>query len=151
MLVPSPADVSAIRCNLTVLVSRVLTKYIKVLQKKQRSGSAHIPHLYSAEMAQRSDTSVLDVLHKCETNRGDMIDIMREMMGYLGNSDIKCLSVGDLLTKERQDGAIRYVMCGNTPHRRLEMLIPCIADWHCLLNFVQVSTYNCSTNMLVKM
>ncbi len=69
-----------------------------------------------------------------------MIDIMREMMVYLGDSTDKRLSIGDLLTKERQDGAKRHVICGNTPARRLELLVPCVADWHCLLNFLIVST-----------
>ena len=136
---PSPADVSAIRINLTVLVSRILTKYIKVLQSQKRSVTAHIPHVHSAEMAQRSDIVVLDVLHKCKTIRGDMIDIMREMMEYLGDCEVKRLSMGDLVTKERQESAKRHVICGNTPFLRLEMLVPCVADWHCLLNFLEVS------------
>lgn len=139
---PSPAEVAAIRMNLVVLVERVLTKYIKVLHNKRRFVTAHIKHTYSKEMAQRSEIVVADVLHKCEkceTKRSDMIDIMREMMGYLGDSAEKRLSVGDLLTKERQYGAKRHVICGNTPARRLEMLVPCVADWHCLLNFLLVS------------
>ena len=77
--------------------------------------TAHIPHIHSAEMAQCSDIVVLDVLHKCETIRGDMIDIISEMMEYLGDCDMKRLSMGDLVTKERQDSAKRHVICGNTP------------------------------------
>jgi len=69
-------------------------------------------------MAQKSDVVVLDVLHKCETKTTDMIDIMREMMSYVGESTVKHLSFGDLLTKERQDGSKRHVMCSNKPAGR---------------------------------
>ncbi len=137
---PTPAEVAAIRANLVILAARCLTKYIKVLHNQNRRVPAHIAHVHSKEMAQRSEIVVADVLHKCETKRSDMIDIMREMMGYLGDSTDKRLSSGDLLTKERQDGAKRHVICGNTPARRLDMLVPCVADWHCLLNFLLVSS-----------
>ncbi len=89
---PSPAKVSAIRMNLIVLV---LTKYIKALQNQNRFVTAHIPHVYSKEMAQPSEIVVADVLHKCETKRSDMIDMMREMMGYLGDSTEKRLRLAD--------------------------------------------------------
>lgn len=94
-------------------------------------------------MAKKSEVVVADVLHKCETIRAEMIDIMREMMTYLQDSPIRCLSVGDQLTKERQDASKRHVMCSNTPAGRLEMLEPCIADWHGLMTFPLVSTKKC--------
>ena len=142
---PSRADVDALKSNLCVIVSRVLTEYIRVLKPQKRRVVAHIEHAHSKEMKERSETVVLDVLHKCETKRTDMIDIMREMMSYLGESPVRRLSMGDLVTKERQDGSKRHVTCSNTPAGRLDHLEPCVADWHCLMNFLMVNTLALST------
>ena len=137
---PNQADVDALRSNLQVIVSRVLADYIGVFKPQKRRVVAHIQHAHSKEMKEKSGVEVLDVLHKCETKTTDMIDIMREMISYLGDSANTRLSVGDLLTKERQDGSKRHVICSNTPSGRLDHLEPCIADWHCLLNFLMVWT-----------
>ncbi len=102
---------------------------------------AHIQHPHSKEKS-----GVVDVLHKCETKTTDMIDIMRDMISYLGDSSNRLLSMGDLLTKERQDGSKRHVICSNTTSGRLDHLEPCVADWHCLLNLLMV----CDMYMYIK-
>ena len=43
------------------------------------------------------------------------------------------------LTCERQVGAQRHVMCGNTSRDRLEILEPVVEDWHCLVCLIGVS------------
>ncbi len=73
---PNESDVRAIKSNLMVLASRVLCEYMKVFKPQQGSVVKHIPHPHSAEMAKKSDVIVCDVLHKNETKRVDMIDIM---------------------------------------------------------------------------
>lgn len=70
---PSPTDVSAIRLN---LVSKELTKYIKVLQGQYRSVMPYILYMHSTVMAQQSEIAVLNVLYMYETICIDMIDII---------------------------------------------------------------------------
>ncbi len=73
---PNESDVRAIKSNLVVLTSRVLCEHIKMFKRQKGSVVKHIPHPHSAEMATKSDVVVCDVLHKNETKRVDMIDIM---------------------------------------------------------------------------
>ena len=56
---PSPLDFSAVHKNLVVIVSRMLTQYIDGLSVVV---TQHIPHKYSAEMANKSEVIMLDVL-----------------------------------------------------------------------------------------
>ncbi len=98
-------DITQLKANLVVLVSRVLCKYIKCLQKYNTTVASHIPHIHSKEMANKSEAVVLDVLHKDETKGAEMIDIMVEMHEYLGESSKTRLSGGDYVTVERQRGA----------------------------------------------
>ncbi len=95
---PTEDDVQSIKQNLIVLVSRTVCKYIKCLQKYAPSVCSHIAHAHSKEMATKSEAIVLDVLHKNETKGADMIDIMREMHDYLGDSSKIRPSGGDYLT-----------------------------------------------------
>ncbi len=71
-----------------------------------------------------------------------MLDIMNTLQGYLGENypdDRLVLSGGDQMTCERQVGAHRHMMCGNTVKERLEHLKPVVEDWHCLVAFIGVS------------
>ena len=93
-------------------------------------------------MAEKSDVFVLDILMKNETKHKDMIDIMNHLHNYLGeawNPDHPVLSGGDQVTCERQLGAKRHMMCGNTAVERLDLLQPVVEDWHCLVSLVGVS------------
>ena len=136
---PTEADLLTINSNLVVLVSPVLCKYIKVLKLYKRSLVKHIPHSHSLEMACKSEIAVLDVLHKNETRSVDMVDIMREQQSYLGEGCTHTvLSDGDHVTCERQQGSKRHVMDSDTRTGRLELLEPCVEDWHCLLSILGV-------------
>lgn len=84
---PNSDDIKGITSNLLVLVQRVLTKYIPDLAFLSDVVPRHILHQYSAEMSEKSDTAVIDVLMKNEACHDDMMDIMCQMQGYLG-SDI---------------------------------------------------------------
>ena len=95
-------EVTAMKQNLTVLVSRVLCQYIKCLSHCSSSVAWHIEHIYSKEMASKSDVAVLDVLHLNEAQNSDLYEIMK-ITEYLGPeySDI-VLCGGDQMTTERQ-------------------------------------------------
>ena len=139
---PSCDDLSKLKSNLVILVSRIITdqlfSYRKVVTK-------HILHPYSKEMTEKSEVLVLDVLMKHEAVNKDMIDIMRKLQSYLGtdyDQQRRVVSGGDQLTCERQIGAQRHLMCGNTVTERLEVLEPTSEDWHFLVIVIGVSTYN---------
>ena len=139
---PSPDDIKHAKSNLVVLVSRLLTQYIKELSPMSRSVPQHIPHKYTDEMSQRSEVAVLDILMKNEARHSDMIEIMKTLQNYLGSeypSHNRVASGGDQLTCERQVGAQRHVMDGDTPWDRLQLLEPQSEDWHCLVCVLMVS------------
>ena len=142
---PSSSDYNAVKKNLVVLVGRILTEYFPSLAPFSKVAPKHILHKYSAEMCKKSEVVVLDVLMKNEAERKDMLDIMYTLQEYLGESypdDKPVLSGGDQMTCERQVGAQRHVMCGNTVRETLQLLKPVVEDWHCLVAFMGVSSYS---------
>ena len=48
---------------------------------------------------------------------------------------------GDQLTCERQVGAKRHMMDGDTPRDRLDKFEPVTEDWHALMSFLGVSEH----------
>jgi hypothetical protein len=50
---PSAEDIQRVKNNLVVLVSGILTKYIKELQPLSKVVPKHIMHEYSAEMSKK--------------------------------------------------------------------------------------------------
>ena len=147
-LLPTSEDVVAVRRNLVVLVSRIITEYIDDLSVLSKAVPQHIPHRYSKEMGVKSEVIVLDVLMKNEANKSDMIDIMHCMQNYLGDdypSERRVLSGGDQLTWERQVGAQRHTMDGDTVSDRLGLLEPVTEDWHCLVCLLSVNVVKLNT------
>jgi hypothetical protein len=141
---PTCEDYQAIRNNLVIIVCRILTKYIDSLSIFSKVIPPHILHEYSKEMGKKSEVIVLDVLMKNEAKHSDMIDIMKCMQGYLGENypdERRVLSGGDQLTCERQVGAQRHTMDGDTVYDRLGLLEPITEDWHCLVCLLSVSEY----------
>ena len=139
---PTESDVAAVKKNLTAKVGRILTEYFHTLARFSKVVPKHILHMYSAEMSMKSDVVVLGILMKNESKRKDMIDIMKTLQGYLGDQypdDRPVLSGGDQLTVEREVGAQRHLMCGDTPRDRLELLKPNPEDWHFLVAMIQVT------------
>ena len=119
---PTSEDFLLIQKNLTVIVRRIITRYIDGMSVLSKSVPEHIEHKYSTEMAKKSETVILDVLMKNEACRTDMIDIMKSMQDYVGKDypTDRCIpSGGDQLTCERQVGAKRYTMDGDTVRDRL--------------------------------
>ena len=100
--------------------------------------------LNTFSLSERSEVIVLDVLIKNEASRSDMIDIMKCMHDYLGKeypTERRVPSGGDQLTCERQVGAQRHTMDGDTIEDRLGLLEPVTEDWHCLVCFLSVSLH----------
>lgn len=140
---PTGTDILAVKKNLVVLVGRILTQYFPGLATLSKIVPKHIQHQYSSKMCQKSEVVVLDVLMKNEAKHKDMLDIMATLQDYLGKDypgDRQVLSGGDHLTVERQVGAQRHMMCGNTSKDRMELLQPVVEDWHCLVCFISVSS-----------
>ena len=66
----------------------------------------------------KSEDAVIEVFLKDENRHSDMIDIMNFMQDCLGKDfpeDGRVLSIGDLVTCERQIGSQRHLMDDNTP------------------------------------
>lgn len=140
-ILPNHADILAVKENLVILVGRILTQYFTALAPFSKVIPQHILHRYSTEMSKKSEVVVLDVLMKNEAKHRDMLDIMTTMQGYLGGKypdERQVLSGGDHLTVERQIGAQRHMMCGNSREERLELLEPVVEDWHCLVCLICV-------------
>ena len=143
-LLPNEVDMAAIFQNLTILVSRILVRYISDLKVFAKLVPKHIWHERSNEMAQKSQVAVIDVLHKNETCNQDMHEIMRVLQSYLGESfHGKVISGGDQVTCERQRGVQRHVMDSDTPSERLELLEPVVEDWHALMCWMTVRLLSC--------
>ena len=140
---PTNSNIAAVKSNLIVLVGRILTEYFPSLAPFSKVVPKHILHRYSAQMSKKSEVCVLDVLMKNEAKHKDMLDIMETLQDYLGEDypdDRPVLSGGDQLTCERQVGAQRHMMCGNTVRERQELLKPVTEDWHCLVALIGVSS-----------
>lgn len=140
---PVEDDFRSLQQNLVVIVCRMITQYINGLSVFAKAVPQHIQHKYSSQMGTKSEVIVLDVLMKNEACRGDMIEIMHCMQNYLGSeypSVKRVLSGGDQLTCERQVGAQRHTMDGNTERERLGLLEPVTEDWHCMVTLLSVNT-----------
>ena len=141
-LLPCGDDIQVLQKNLVVLVSRLITSYIKDLSPAAKLVPKHIIHKYSQFMSKKSEELVLDVLMKNECCGPDMVDIMQTLQGYLGPdypSERRVASGGDQLTCERQAAAQHHLMDGDTPADRLDLLEPQAEDWHCLVCVLTVS------------
>ena len=91
---------------------------------------------------------------KNEVCNSDMVDIMKTIQGYLGDQYPpvnRVASGGNQLTCERQVGAQRHLMDGDTPQDRLQLLEPQSEDWHCLVTMLSVSQQGNSTCLLVSL
>ena len=144
LFLPQKGDVLAVKSNLVILVSRILTQYFPAMAFLATIVPKHILHRYSREMSEKSEVVVLDILMKNETTHKDMHDIMHVMQGYLGENypqERRVVSGGDHLTCERQIGAQRIMMDGDTPQERLDIFEPVAEDWHCQQCIIMV----CST------
>ena len=87
----------------------------------------------------------LGVLMENENTSEGIYNIMHHMHQYVPGHDTDnpttIVSAGDLLTCERESNCIEEQRNSSTPSRRLEGLMPAIADFHALANYFQVYVY----------
>ena len=84
-------------------------EYISDLSPLSNAVIKHIPHKYSAQMSKKSEVVVLDVLMKNEAKHSNMIDILKQMVGYLGDNyphQKRVASGGDQLTTDRLEHSV---------------------------------------------
>jgi hypothetical protein len=143
---PDEGDVSQVKRNLCVLACNILCANIKCLQPLAKIAPESIPHKYDSAMSQKSVTYFLDVLLKNEAKHADMIDIMRALQDYIGDSSCKHISGGDQLTCERQCCAQRHMMDSDTEKDQLQLLEPVCEDWHVLMCFLKVCSCEVATH-----
>ncbi len=106
---PSPPDISKDNPSKAVLVSRVLCDHMKVFRSQRAKHIPH-PHPQSAEMAKKSDVIVL---HKNETKRADMINIMMASQEFLGKEYTQRVASGGTVERD-----------ADTPEEGLDHLEP---------------------------
>lgn len=82
---------------------------------------------------------------KNEASHANMIEIMQHQQSFINDDfpqEHKILSGGDHMTCERQIGAQRHLMDGDTPRERLGLLEPQVEDWQALMNYLLVRRSN---------
>ena len=139
---PTEADVDAIKHNLTVLVGRTLTTYIKRLQPLSKVLPAHIHHNFSVQMAQTSEVFFWGCTNE-KWSQTFWYAGYHESWAGISWKELtyreKVMSGGDQLTCERQVGSKQHVMDGNTPKEHLQVLEPVCEDWDALMCFLTVN------------
>ncbi|XP_066926091.1 uncharacterized protein [Clytia hemisphaerica] len=133
-------------CNLisefSTLVFRDLTQYREDMSCMKNHLQSVIPHDHMEETKQKSEITSLGILNKNENKTEDIIEIMKDlhtMVPCLEDGElVKTFSVGDLLTVERETNGQENLRCSTTVAKRLEGLIPALADFHTYGNFMEV-------------
>ena len=65
---PKDSDISSLRHNLSIIVSRIICTYIKGLKQFACLVPPHIFHRHSKAMAEKSEVVVMDVLYQNEAS-----------------------------------------------------------------------------------
>ena len=85
----------------------------------------------------------LGVIMENENTTNGIYKIMHHFHQYVPGHDtdtvVPIISAGDLLTCERESACKAEQQNSKTASKRLEGLVPVIADFHALANFYQVS------------
>ncbi|XP_065055317.1 uncharacterized protein LOC135683861 [Rhopilema esculentum] len=64
------------------LVARIITKYAPCLQFLQKSVPKHIPHPYSNEMTQQTNTTFLGVIYENENFSEGIVKVLQDLQQY---------------------------------------------------------------------
>ncbi|XP_020611971.1 uncharacterized protein LOC110050397 [Orbicella faveolata] len=125
--------------NWAVIVSRVITKYLPPFQSFQDVVVRHIPHKYSKEMSQQSDSCFLGMQFLNPNVAGDMAQLLQhnqeKYVPCLINENKKKILAqiplhGDQLFEERARNVIWTYRDGIDGYERLEGINTEFADWH---------------------
>ena len=89
-------------------------------------------------------------MNKNEASTEGIIDIMHDqhtmVPGHNTHNLLRTFSIGDLLTVEREQNAQNDQQDGDSSSKRLEGLIPGLADFHTFGNFLEVLYISSSSN-----
>eukprot|EP00794_Sanderia_malayensis_P012437 gene12437-13723_t len=134
---PSKSEHQHQRNNYITLVSRYITDEIECSKFSQGVVIRNIPHIYTEETKQKTDTTYLGIIYENENTCDGMGKILETMHQYVpcceDQEDKKFSSqaiVGDQLTVERGVNGLMDVSNGFTSEERREGLHVEIADFH---------------------
>ncbi|KAL5516953.1 hypothetical protein EMCRGX_G002412 [Ephydatia muelleri] len=154
MFYPIVGDNTQLVSNLETLVARMFVQRIPGLQSLSAEATPHIKHLYSKQMALKSEVVPLGVMLKNENVLGDMIDILDGLHRYIPTTttsqtldvcaesghtravEVKLQNFsyiplgGDQLTIARIRGSQSILSNSDNGEERLEGFVPVIEDWH---------------------
>eukprot|EP00731_Ephydatia_muelleri_P004394 Em0002g570a len=162
MFYPTVGDNTQLVSNLETLVARMFVQRIPGLQSLSAEATPHIKHLYSKQMALKSEVVPLGVMLKNENVLGDMIDILDGLHQYIPTTttsqtldvcaegghtravEVKLHNFsyiplgGDQLTIARIRGSQSIFSNSDNGEERLEGFVPVIEDWHTKMCFMEV-------------
>eukprot|EP00731_Ephydatia_muelleri_P010254 Em0005g840a len=161
MFYPTVGDNTQLVSNLETLVARMFVQRIPGLQSLSAEATPHIKHLYSKQMALKSEVVPLGVMLKNENVLGDMIDILDGLHRYIPTTttsqtldvcaegghtravEVKLHNFsyiplgGDQLTIARIRGSQSILSNSDNGEERLEGFVPVIEDWHTKMCFME--------------
>ncbi|KAL5509146.1 hypothetical protein EMCRGX_G004456 [Ephydatia muelleri] len=161
MFYPTVGDNTELVSNLETLVARMFVQRIPGLQSLSAEATPHIKHLYSKQMALKSEVVPLGVMLKNENVLGDMIDILDGLHRYIPTTttsqtldvcaegghtravEVKLHNFsyiplgGDQLTIARIRGSQSILSNSDNGEERLEGFVPVIEDWHTKMCFME--------------
>ncbi|KAK3741568.1 hypothetical protein QZH41_012511 [Actinostola sp. cb2023] len=133
--------------NCAILVSRIISKYLKAFKRLQDVVTRHIPHPHAAEMAEKSNICCLGLQFKNPNVAGEMAQLLvTDQEKY-----VPCTTVdgkpevltqiplhGDQLFEERARNVQWTFLDGINMYDRLEGITTEAADWHAKLNLYSI-------------
>ncbi|CAB3990217.1 Hypothetical predicted protein, partial [Paramuricea clavata] len=132
-----------IKWNCSILVSRVISKYLDSFKHLQDCVVRHISHKYSKEMSQKSDICCLGLQFSNPNIAGEMAQlIMTNQQKYAPSNmvnDVPDILMevpmhGDQLFEERCRNVQWTFQDGTSKYDRLEGITTEAADWHAKVN-----------------
>ncbi|XP_028408673.1 uncharacterized protein LOC114531236 isoform X2 [Dendronephthya gigantea] len=156
----SQEELNKLKCDFTVLVSRVLVEFFPCLYYLQKNVCIHIPHRYSNEMAIKSTVISLPILPFNQSKHSDVCKYLDHMQEFLLNvhspkyqsssTDKKCSTeekekilkgvnvplCGDLLGRERVTGAKKTRLGCDQQFDKFQNITEFPALWHTKQSFL---------------
>ncbi|CAB4004389.1 hypothetical protein AC249_AIPGENE16794, partial [Paramuricea clavata] len=147
-LLPDEATCLRLQKRWAVLVSRVITTYLKEFRYLNNHALWHIPHKYSTEMAQKSEICSLDLEFVNANISGEMAQLMisnqdRYVPSFINNTRNKEIISpvamhGDQLFEERARNVQWTYRVGENKFDKLEGFSTEFADWHAKVTLYKI-------------
>ncbi|XP_073728878.1 uncharacterized protein [Misgurnus anguillicaudatus] len=133
---PGEAEQMQMRREYIVLTSRILSSYLTVFKPFSNVVLHHIPHQYSAEMAQRSTDYPLGLLFKDENKSADLAEVLQHFQKmYVPKAPdglSKILVGGDRLSEANSRNLQWAYADGINIEERLDGMEFMFEDWHAI-------------------